>query len=605
MEIYKTNLQRVLVENERLTKPFIYINIICPSGTYDANIEPAKDDVLFDNACKLLTCAESFFAGVYSNEQTPRIEGAKSTSDKVLQSSVDVRQFDNATVMGNEESTLVSKRTIGAGDVQSTIKHGTEQIGPADLVSSFGKTSDTSSMDKFGESQPTKLTPNDVPLVGRLRSSMDLDSEDEGVETGLVSHDDISDDESSSAQEIFPLNPWILAKMNAPIRKKPPRPNDLDSAEFNGQLLTPRRSGDPGSSPIKTVPARTVLKDRPINQLPSPEKEPALPHVLRPSLPIPIHTAWDMNSTSMSNRMRVNAAHAKPDPKEWPLPISQARMTSNHERTLDAWMQRPRQSSKTPPERLEVPSASLSLSDIPDANQRPRQIFREKQRTQSQRVQKPFVSPLPDRTQCQSTQLQGTIAHSVKSSGSMPSRKQAWIRSPVIQTPNRGLGLSRVVQRTTRRTRVPQPSPTSAPVDGRGALQHPQRTRANNLWIGQEAPVTSSPAYATRALLESHSPSRSPSPDQKSSTQVTSTTLTAAIATITTQIVKLNKFDCYMQDGRACHGFREGPLLMPSADTLDEWEYKVRQLIAALDGNCTLERELNLKQAFKEWSRSL
>ncbi|KAF2013477.1 hypothetical protein BU24DRAFT_350432, partial [Aaosphaeria arxii CBS 175.79] len=38
--------------------PFMTMNIICPSGSYDPNIEPAKDDVLFEDAVLLMSAVE-------------------------------------------------------------------------------------------------------------------------------------------------------------------------------------------------------------------------------------------------------------------------------------------------------------------------------------------------------------------------------------------------------------------------------------------------------------------------------------------------------------------------------------------------------------------
>lgn len=39
---------------EQLKEPFAWIRITCPSGSYDANVEPAKDDVLFQDPDKVL-----------------------------------------------------------------------------------------------------------------------------------------------------------------------------------------------------------------------------------------------------------------------------------------------------------------------------------------------------------------------------------------------------------------------------------------------------------------------------------------------------------------------------------------------------------------------
>lgn len=46
--------------------PFIHLNIRCPPGSYDVNVEPAKDDVLFSREEHLVQQFEKFITSVYS-----------------------------------------------------------------------------------------------------------------------------------------------------------------------------------------------------------------------------------------------------------------------------------------------------------------------------------------------------------------------------------------------------------------------------------------------------------------------------------------------------------------------------------------------------------
>ena len=45
--------------------PFLSMNIMCPPGSYDVNIEPAKDDVLFSSPQLLMEIVTKFFRGIY------------------------------------------------------------------------------------------------------------------------------------------------------------------------------------------------------------------------------------------------------------------------------------------------------------------------------------------------------------------------------------------------------------------------------------------------------------------------------------------------------------------------------------------------------------
>lgn len=55
---------------EKVVDPFLYLNLICPQGSYDANIEPAKDDVLFIDAHLVLELVEACFRDVYGQDKT-------------------------------------------------------------------------------------------------------------------------------------------------------------------------------------------------------------------------------------------------------------------------------------------------------------------------------------------------------------------------------------------------------------------------------------------------------------------------------------------------------------------------------------------------------
>jgi len=72
LALYKSYLRssRGMDGGEKIADPFICMNIICPTGIYDANIEPAKDDVLFTDASLVLTIVEAFFKTVYGELQS-------------------------------------------------------------------------------------------------------------------------------------------------------------------------------------------------------------------------------------------------------------------------------------------------------------------------------------------------------------------------------------------------------------------------------------------------------------------------------------------------------------------------------------------------------
>lgn len=72
LALYKSYLRssRGTDGGEKIADPFISMNIICPTGSYDTNIEPAKDDVLFTDATVVLAIVEAFLKSVYGELQS-------------------------------------------------------------------------------------------------------------------------------------------------------------------------------------------------------------------------------------------------------------------------------------------------------------------------------------------------------------------------------------------------------------------------------------------------------------------------------------------------------------------------------------------------------
>lgn len=69
---YKTHLSAALgisADAKPLKDPFIQLNILCPRGWYDPNVEPSKDDIIFSDESKVLEAFESLCVKVYGEEQ--------------------------------------------------------------------------------------------------------------------------------------------------------------------------------------------------------------------------------------------------------------------------------------------------------------------------------------------------------------------------------------------------------------------------------------------------------------------------------------------------------------------------------------------------------
>lgn len=75
--IFKKYLRSSLDDaDNKLKSPFIRLNIKCPVASYDANVEPAKDEVLFGNEDLLLETVERLFRDVYGECRAPSTTSA-------------------------------------------------------------------------------------------------------------------------------------------------------------------------------------------------------------------------------------------------------------------------------------------------------------------------------------------------------------------------------------------------------------------------------------------------------------------------------------------------------------------------------------------------
>lgn len=67
-----------------LSDPFVYLNICCPPSTYDPNIEPAKDDVLFHDGDAVVKVVEKMLARFYGELKTEERAGRQKVVERTM-----------------------------------------------------------------------------------------------------------------------------------------------------------------------------------------------------------------------------------------------------------------------------------------------------------------------------------------------------------------------------------------------------------------------------------------------------------------------------------------------------------------------------------------
>lgn len=67
-----------------LSDPFVYLNICCPPGAYDPNIEPAKDDVLFHDGDAVIKVVEKVLTRFYGELKTEERAGKQKAVERTM-----------------------------------------------------------------------------------------------------------------------------------------------------------------------------------------------------------------------------------------------------------------------------------------------------------------------------------------------------------------------------------------------------------------------------------------------------------------------------------------------------------------------------------------
>ncbi|EEP77868.1 predicted protein [Uncinocarpus reesii 1704] len=72
VKIYKSYIKYTFerLPSSTVANPFLCLYIFCAEGSYDVNIEPSKDDVLFENQALVSEAVEGLFEGIYGKLQS-------------------------------------------------------------------------------------------------------------------------------------------------------------------------------------------------------------------------------------------------------------------------------------------------------------------------------------------------------------------------------------------------------------------------------------------------------------------------------------------------------------------------------------------------------
>ena len=124
----KETLRKSKTKLESVKDPFLFLNFTCPTGAYDANVEPSKDDVLFDHEENVIDIAKRLLEAFYlhTDEQTVEcgVVTATTSNDSTIHTNevfgvereqvVAPQHQDNgdASMIGDDEPTFAELRPV-------------------------------------------------------------------------------------------------------------------------------------------------------------------------------------------------------------------------------------------------------------------------------------------------------------------------------------------------------------------------------------------------------------------------------------------------------------------------------------------------------------
>ncbi|KAF1944069.1 hypothetical protein EJ02DRAFT_420648 [Clathrospora elynae] len=215
IKAFKDRLRKSNPSLAGVKDPFFCMNIICPPDSYDPNIEPAKDDVMFENGDVVLGVVDKLLKSYYP-EAIVKFEEIKSPTSAQQPYEIE------------EEEPLVRDQT-------------------------------PISVHEDSPAEPSEQPASEPPSEQlRWRSSMyGIDEDDleflQDNQAPVTEHEE-------GCRAVDVSNPWTIARMNAVIKPKQPI--------SNGQLLSPAKSqSDFIPLPSSPIPAITPHRASPVQPL--------------------------------------------------------------------------------------------------------------------------------------------------------------------------------------------------------------------------------------------------------------------------------------------------------------------------------------------------
>ena len=257
VDTYKFEVRELFKQRygKRVTNPLIILNLKCSRGSYDVNIEPAKDDVLFNDAQCILSLVTGFLKNLYSRMQMEAEISLDVSMDSSRSHESEPHELKDTFVTNSSSIELAAAEKANTQPENSTVQTflgQSTELGPLDMGLPGGE---ESSGFQAGLSAITHERRSREQMCHGVTSNAEQEhlprnkSQESGSLIGLTAQPSNSSDsepDERSLNDIRVSNPWTFAKLNSP--KEIPRLPQRTTAEnplMIRQMPTPaRQKGD-------------------------------------------------------------------------------------------------------------------------------------------------------------------------------------------------------------------------------------------------------------------------------------------------------------------------------------------------------------------------
>ncbi|QSZ31266.1 hypothetical protein DSL72_000829 [Monilinia vaccinii-corymbosi] len=208
--IFKKYLRNGLAESslDKIKNPFMRLNIVCPEASYDPNVEPAKDDIIFEDEMLVLEAAEKMFKNFYGE--------CGEVVSKLAKSSIETNSngFDVLLARKHQQDSSMSSSVVNTpgGTPLTTYSN-------PDIASNVCPVTSSTLTDSQDYEASEELN---APRKRKWACDMSQDYTeytDDFRPRSSVNKTQKRPGLNSNWQPVsVDLNPWVIAKMTAPVQ---------------------------------------------------------------------------------------------------------------------------------------------------------------------------------------------------------------------------------------------------------------------------------------------------------------------------------------------------------------------------------------------------